>query len=408
MNDFVTSVSKDLDTIDETTLSLVSGSQIHSLSDKKSLDSRAKLMKWCAFVLCVLTIWITYHYISIVVLAVWLTTICRPLMEYLVRFLPLKKRASIETRSHAIAATLIIIIVLCVIIPIILIVVALSNSALNLVVHLAQSSTVRNAINFIVSPSTSNLTSTFDLFDFSSTNATTFIERLLSQQELTDAVKSFGGKALSILSLVANATAQFIIGILIFLIATYTFLIDGPELWQWMIRHSPLSVKHMNRLEKAFHETGRGLLVGVGLTCLVQSIVAAIAYLCLRIPRALVLGLLTGICSLIPIIGTAFVWLPIAIGLFLQSQYIKASIMITVGVLAIGSIDNLLRPLFSKLGALEMSTLLLLLSIFGGIEILGPWGALLGPVIVRLAIEALVLVREDQDDQEQQENSNNK
>ncbi|CAF1457837.1 unnamed protein product [Didymodactylos carnosus] len=180
---------------------------------------------------------------------------------------------------------------------------------------------------------------------------------------------------------------------------------EGPPLWQWIIRHTPLSPKHMNRLSLAFHETGRGLLIGVGLTCLVQGIVAAIAYACLRIPRAFTLGLLTGLAALVPIIGTAIVWIPIAIGLILQSQYVKAGIMVGVGVLVIGSIDNLLRPLFSKLGALEMSTLLLLLSIFGGIEMLGPWGALLGPVVVRLTTEALVLVREDQEEQEQQENS---
>ncbi len=45
------------------------------------------------------------------------------------------------------------------------------------------------------------------------------------------------------------------------------------------------------------------------------------------------------------------------------------------------------------------STLLLLLTIFGGLELLGPWGALLGPLIVRLATEAIILVQEDEDEQ---------
>ncbi|CAF1634561.1 unnamed protein product [Didymodactylos carnosus] len=158
----------------------------------------------------------------------------------------------------------------------------------------------------------------------------------------------------------------------------------------------------MDRFGKAFHETGRGLLIGIGLTF--QGIVAAIAYLCLAIPRALPLGLLTGLTSVIPIIGTGIVWVPIAIALFLQSQYVKAGIMLIVGVVAIASIDNLLRSLFSKLGALHMSTLLLLLSIFGGIQLLGPWGALLGPVAVRLATEALLLVAEDEEEEEHQPN----
>ena len=159
----------------------------------------------------------------------------------------------------------------------------------------------------------------------------------------------------------------------------------------------------MNRLKGAFQETGRGLLIGVGLTCAVQGLVAAIAYLCLQIPRWYALGVLTGLCSLIPILGTAIVWIPITIGLFIQQAHFKAMIMIAVGILAIGSVDNLLRPMFSKIGSLQMSTLLLLLTIFGGLELLGAWGALLGPLIVRLATEAIVLVREDEDEQQQQQ-----
>jgi predicted PurR-regulated permease PerM len=161
----------------------------------------------------------------------------------------------------------------------------------------------------------------------------------------------------------------------------------------------------MERLKSAFQETGRGLLIGVGLTCVVQGFVAAIAYLCLQIPRWYALGVLTGLCSLMPILGTALVWIPITIGFFLQQAYIKACIMIAIGVFAIGSVDNLLRPLFSKLGSFQMSTLLLLLTIFGGLELLGAWGALLGPLIVRLATEAVILIREDEDQEEQNETS---
>ncbi|CAF2898662.1 unnamed protein product [Rotaria sp. Silwood2] len=112
----------------------------------------------------------------------------------------------------------------------------------------------------------------------------------------------------------------FAIGILIFLIATYTFLLHGNEIRTWTIIHSPLSSKHMN--------------------------LAAIAYLCLKIPRWYALGVLTGICSLIPILGTAIVWIPITIGLFIQQSYVKAIITIIVGAFGIASIDNLLRPVF--------------------------------------------------------------
>jgi predicted PurR-regulated permease PerM len=297
-----------------------------------------------------------------------------------------------------------------VILPIVLIIIALTGSTMNFVASISNSTTARNAINLIVPPTTdntnqslSNQTNDFNFVEFirGGKNATFhLLERLLMQRDaVTEVLQVFGGKALSVLSTVAGVTAQFIIGLLIFLVSTYTFLLHGNELWTWTIHHSPLSSKHMNRFFNAFHETGRGLLIGVCLTCAVQGFVAAIAYLCLQIPRWYALGVLTGLCSLIPILGTAIVWIPITIGLFIQQAYIKAAVMIAIGVLVIGSVDNLLRPVFSKLGSLQMSTLILLLTIFGGLELLGPWGALLGPLIVRLATEAIILVREDEEEE---------
>ena len=287
---------------------------------------------------------------------------------------------------------------------------AVASSTIDFLSNLSNSTTARNAINLLVPPMTNRSSSSLDSLSFiefiKGGKNTTFdlVENLISQRDaITTVVQLFGGKALSVISTVAGATAQLLIGMLIFLVSTYTFLLHGDEFWSWTVAHSPLSSKHMERLKNAFQETGRGLMIGVGLTCAVQGLVAAIAYLCLRIPRWYALGVLTGFCSLIPILGTAIVWIPITIGLFIQQAYIKGFIMIAIGVLAIGSVDNLLRPVFSRLGSLQMSTLLLLLTIFGGLELLGAWGALLGPLIVRLTTEAIILVREDEDQEEYNE-----
>jgi len=288
--------------------------------------------------------------------------------------------------------------------------VAVASSTIDFLSNLSNSTTARNAINLLVPPMTNRSSSSLDSLSFiefiKGGKNTTFdlVENLISQRDaITTVVQLFGGKALSVISTVAGATVHFLVGILIFLVSTYTFLLHGDEFWSWTVAHSPLSSKHMERLKNAFQETGRGLMIGVGLTCAVQGLVAAIAYLCLRIPRWYALGVLTGFCSLIPILGTAIVWIPITVGLFIQQAYIEGFIMIAIGVLVIGSVDNLLRPVFSRLGSLQMSTLLLLLTIFGGLELLGAWGALLGPLIVRLTTEAIILVREDEDQEEYNE-----
>jgi predicted PurR-regulated permease PerM len=136
------------------------------------------------------------------------------------------------------------------------------------------------------------------------------------------------------------------------------------------------------------------MLIGNGLTALSQGIVATIAYFALGVPRALLLGMLTMLAALIPSIGTALVWAPVAAGLALTGRTTAAVIMAAIGVAVIGSIDNIVRPIFSRFGQLRMPAFLILVSIFGGVAVFGMWGLLLGPLCVRLAIEAAEVLRE--------------
>jgi predicted PurR-regulated permease PerM len=81
---------------------------------------------------------------------------------------------------------------------------------------------------------------------------------------------------------------------------------------------------------------------------------------------------------------------------FRHSALGAAAIMVGVGVLIIGSVDNIARPIFARYAHLELPTVVLLVSIFGGISVLGPGGLILGPLFVRLAIEALRIWRDVQ------------
>ena len=87
-------------------------------------------------------------------------------------------------------------------------------------------------------------------------------------------------------------------------------------------------------------------------------------------------------------------WGPITIGLFLTGNTGKALILAAVGIGVIGTVDNFLRPVFAKFGSLRMPMFLLFVSLFGGVAVFGAWGVILGPLIVRLLLEALDLRRE--------------
>lgn len=219
--------------------------------------------------------------------------------------------------------------------------------------------------------------------------------------ELLELVKRYGAPSVKVFANVAGATARGLLAFFIYFGGSFVLLADGPEAWAWCVRHSPLDGRALERFGQAFHETGRGLLVGVGLTSMTQGLVATVIYLALGIPRWWVLGPITGIASMIPFVGTTLVWAPIAAGLFATGHTVKAIVLIVLGVAVIGSVDNVLRPIFARMGSLRVPMPVLFVSIFGAMSVVGPWGALLGPLVVRLWMEAMAIRREAADGGEQ-------
>lgn len=202
---------------------------------------------------------------------------------------------------------------------------------------------------------------------------------------------SQGGRAWAIVQQIAGATAHVVIGLLVLVAGIYGVLVDGPAWWSWIRAHAPLAPGHLDRFADAFRETGRGLWFGVIGAGAAQAIAATVAFLALGVPHALPLGLLTLVFSVIPAIGTAIVWVPVAAGLALTGRTVAAIAMAAVGVLVIGTIDNLARPWLARRGRLALPSWVVLLAMFGGIELIGGWGLLLAPLVVRLAKEALAI-----------------
>jgi predicted PurR-regulated permease PerM len=156
----------------------------------------------------------------------------------------------------------------------------------------------------------------------------------------------------------------------------------------------PIPSEAFARLTNAFRETGRGLIVAGGGTALVQGAVATVAYVAIGIPRALLLGPLTALCAIVPLVGTGLVWVPLAIELGATGQYWRAGVVVAVGAGVHSLIDNFIRPLFARYGRLTLPTFVVFVSMIGGVAVFGAAGALLGPLVVRLCAESLAIVFE--------------
>lgn len=211
--------------------------------------------------------------------------------------------------------------------------------------------------------------------------------------ELADLASRYGTNAWRALTAVAQTSASVLVAALVFVAALYAFAANGPQSYRWFARHSPLPRGSFARLARAFRETGRGLIVGGLGTALAQGLVATVAYVAIGIPRALLLGPLTAVCAVVPVVGTGLVWVPLAVELGLTGDYPRAVAVVVVGAGVHSLIDNFVRPVLTRFGRLELPTVAVLVSMLGGIAVFGPSGALLGPLTVRLTVEALAMTR---------------
>ena len=306
------------------------------------------------------------------VLAAWAAGMARPLVTRISRLIGGRGRA---------AGVLVGTLVLAIALPLIATVVALSRSAISLGKSLMGSSGAKGALVSLVSGA-----------DGTDEDPLTVLR---SPQKIVGLVQEHGPQAFDLVGGIAGAATDAFVGLFIFLYAVYVFLVDGPSYYDWIEAHAPIGREPTRRFASAFRETGRGLLVGVGLTGLAQGLVATATYVALGVPRAFVLGMLTCLASVIPSVGTALVWVPVSAGLALSGKTGSAAILAGIGVVVIGSIDNLLRPVFSRFGKLELPSFVLLTSIFGGLAVFGTWGFILGPLLARMAKEAFELAREE-------------
>lgn len=212
---------------------------------------------------------------------------------------------------------------------------------------------------------------------------------------LTDLVTSHGDRAWQLVSSVSGIAVEVILNVMVFVITIYAVLADGPSLYAWCERHGPLEPIVLARFRSAFNETGRGLFYGVLMAGLAQGAAAAVIFVGLGVPRAVVLGFLTVVASVVPNLGSALVWGPVAAGLAIAGRSTEAIILVGLGIVFIGGIDNVLVPLLSRRAQLQLPAFLVLIAILGGILIFGTWGFLAGPLLLRLAKEALLIVSDD-------------
>ncbi len=192
-------------------------------------------------------------------------------------------------------------------------------------------------------------------------------------------------------SFLKNVGGMVVSFFLIF-ITMFFLLRDGPQLMAVIRSTSPLPEAYESELIKNFQDVSYATFFGSLLTAAAYGIAAFLFFVILGLPAPLFWGAIVSLASLVPIVGTSLVWIPWAAYLVLAGQTTRGIILLTVGSLVIGSIDNVLKPMIIQ-GRTDVHPLLVFFSVLGGLQAFGFLGILLGPLVVVLFISFLNFYR---------------
>lgn len=191
---------------------------------------------------------------------------------------------------------------------------------------------------------------------------------------------------------VANAV-QTLLTFVVMLVTMASLFHDGPAMVQAARRFLPMSEADRDALFLELRQVTRSIFFGVLATALVQGTLGAIGFAIVGIPQPVTFGAAMFFFALLPG-GTAIVWGPAAIWLFATGSWGKAVFLLIWGVVAVSSIDNVLRPLFIGRGV-RLNTLLIFFGLFGGMLAFGLVGLFLGPLIITLFLILVEVARRD-------------
>ncbi len=219
----------------------------------------------------------------------------------------------------------------------------------------------------------------------------------------TDAFSSELGAALSsfvtkVMNSVTNSLSKLILNfptiVLQFLVVFFVLffvLRDKEKIVAYIQSLLPFSKEVEKKLFKSSRDITLSVLYGQVILGILAGIIAGLGFIIFRIPNALIFTLVAIILGILPIVGTALIWIPVAVYLLIAGNTFAAFGVILFGIIS-ATIPSLLQPIFVSKRT-NMNTSLILIGMIGGLFLFGILGIIIGPLIIAYLFIVLEIYR---------------
>ena len=180
----------------------------------------------------------------------------------------------------------------------------------------------------------------------------------------------------------------------VMLFVLFFIIRDGKVMARAIIGLVPLAPSRRDELRERLEAVTHAVVLGTVVTAAVQGLLLGTGFAVVGLPAPVVFGVMGAVLSVVPLGGTALVWVPAVVALLVQGRYGAAIVVAVFGVI-VSSVDNFLKPLLIS-GRAFVPTLAVFIGVIGGLAAFGMIGLFLGPVVIALVLALVSFAQEPQ------------
>lgn len=193
---------------------------------------------------------------------------------------------------------------------------------------------------------------------------------------------------------VMGGIGSFAINVVVLLLVLYFMLTGGRRMEAYVGNILPFNRQHKREVLHEFHMVVRSNAIGVPLLAIIQGAIAMLGYYIFGAPGALLWGIVSCFATIIPVVGTAIVWIPLALYLGISGSWGYAIGLAAYCIVIVSNVDNLIRSILQK----KMADTHPLITIFGvviGLPLFGFMGVIFGPLMLSIFVLCVKIFKEE-------------
>jgi predicted PurR-regulated permease PerM len=193
---------------------------------------------------------------------------------------------------------------------------------------------------------------------------------------------------------IAGTATRILLQLTVAFFGLYYLLVSARDVWRLMLPFIPFSAANAEALRKRFKDVTTSTLIGTGVTAFVQGALVAVGFWAAGLPNAAFWGVVTVILSILPVVGSGLVWVPGVAVLAFEHRYGWAIGLTIWGIVAVGQVDNLIRPwVFRRYASIH--PFVTIIGAMAGISYFGLLGLLIGPLAISYFFELIRMYRQE-------------